>query len=191
MRIARKIMLLAVMALAAMALAAASASAQETAVEVDHEPSGANCDPCDIHIEGESRITTESGIPVSRCQDEFEGVLFHNGTGEITWNGVSDVVSPACNTTNCTITPGEDHWPINGLGEPAAGAEHITVHFCLQPLGSMTEIHCEAEVDIVNDGLHDYEFNLPPTECAPNRLVSGEWEIEDEDIHDAVELVHL
>ena len=72
MLVVRKVGLLIAMALAAMALTATTASAQETEVEVINEETGVPCNPCTVHMEGESHIRAmPSGVIVSSCHDEL------------------------------------------------------------------------------------------------------------------------
>jgi len=193
----RKIVLLVAMALSAMALAATTASAQETEVEIIDEPTGVPCNPCVVHIRGESRIlAVPPGIVVSTCTDEFNARLYHGGTGEIEWDGEPHP-SPGCNTTNCLGNPGfNPHWNVNRIGELGNGVEHTNVNFCLR--AGANEIPCTGEVLIQEHlpvGSHDYEFRTRPEgiPCAAGtRVIHGMWETEHEGgtSDQEVELIH-
>jgi hypothetical protein len=193
MSIARKLVLLAGMALAALALTASTASAENSPIEVINEHiepgAGDNCAPCTIHAKGEATISTSiGGAPISRCADEFEGLINHNGTGEIRWTG-GPHGAPGCTVSNC-IELGERHWPIFG-GHEEAGREFVIVEFCLRGGGVQLDIHCTAEVPIVHLGGHNYTLSLTNQECAGGAFfVTGAWEVES-DPHDEIEIVHL
>jgi len=175
MRIARKILLLALTVVAAMAFAASTASAQETPVEFEHE-NGDPCSPCLVHIEGESHIRdrTQPGAPiVSGCHDEFNATLWHDSSGELEWHGEDhEPVGIGCNTINCTLVPGEEHWTITDVGETAADTVHMTVRFCLNNL------HCNAEVPATETHHHHYEFSMHQLCFGGAREVEGLWETE-------------
>jgi len=195
MSTARKIMLLVAMALSAMALTATTASAQETDVEIVNEVTGDACNPCLVHIRGESRIlAVPPGIVVSTCVDEFNASLYHDGTGEIEWDGEAHI-APGCNTTNCLGGVGFDpHWEIENIGELGSGVEHTRVEFCLR--AGAGEIHCIGEV-LIQEHLparsHEYEFRTR-TEGIPcvggARVIHGMWETELEGTDTRVELIH-
>ena len=193
MRIARKILLLTVMAFAAMALAATAASANPVTVIDEHSAVGAECDPCDIHVVGEAVITAlPSGVPVSSCEDEFEGEINADGSGTIEWIGAPHGAAPGCNVVNCTnAATGPDpysewHWPISNM-EETAGSVSAMVRFCLR--AGAGELHCDAPVDIADAGGHHYVFSTHVLCGAGTREVEGEWEVESE-LHDEIEIVH-
>jgi len=196
MTIARKIMLLVAIALSVTALTATTVSAQETDVEVVDEVTSESCNPCLVHIRGESRIlAVPPGVVVSMCIDEFNTRLYHGGTGEIEWDGEAHV-APGCNTTNCLGSPGfNPHWVLNNIGELGNGVEHTHFNFCLR--AGANEITCVWEV-LIQEHLparsHEYEFRTRP-EGAPcvggTRVFHGMWETEIAGVDDdKVELVH-
>jgi len=178
MRIARKILLLALTALAAMALAASTASAQ-TPVEFEDE-AGNDCDPCLVHIEGEAHIRdrTQVGAPiVSECHDEFDATLYHDTTGEIEWHGeIDDPIGPGCNTRNCdpvVVDPAEEHWPISNVGEIATDTVLMSIRFCLNNL------HCNGvNIPAVETHHHHYEFTMHQRCFQGAREIEGHWETE-------------
>jgi len=175
MSIARKILLLALTALAAMAFAASTASAQETLVEFENE-AGENCDPCLLHIVGESllRDRQQPGAPVvSGCIDEFNVTLYHDTTGEVEWHGEDhpDIII-GCQTTNCMANPAEAHWPISAVGETGTDTLHMMVRFCLN------NGHCNGEVAVAEIDLHLYEFSMHQLCFGGAREIEGHWETE-------------
>jgi len=195
MRTATRTVLLLTIALAAMASSIATASSQETDVEVVNEVTGTSCNPCSVHIQGESRIlAVPPGVPVSTCSDEFNARLYHGGTGEIEWTGEGHV-APGCNTTNCLGSPGlNPHWAVGNIGELGDGVEHTNVNFCLR--AGANEIPCTAEI-LIQEHLparsHDYEFRTPDfgISCAGGtRVIHGMWETEFGVGEDKVELIH-
>ncbi len=195
MRIALKLLLLAMMATAAMAFTASTAVAQETEVEVvdeanDHAP----CDPCNLHDEGESHIfSLVAGAEVSTCEDEFNATISHDGTGEITWSGTAHG-APGCLPINCI--DGEEHWPIiSPIGEVGGEVEHFTVRFCLRNAPTGVESHCDGEVTIERTEIgHVYELHatiVDTTNCPGRRIeVHGFTEYIESDGDDNVEIEH-
>jgi hypothetical protein len=176
MRIARKLLLLAMMAIAAMAFTASTAVAQEeTEVEVvDEADDHAPCNPCNLHARGESHIfSLVAGAEVSTCEDEFNGKVYHGGGGEIEWTGAVHG-APGCNTTNCQAGD-EDHWPIiSPITEVGGEVEHFDVRFCLRSIASGAESHCEGEVTIERtETRHVYELHatiVDTTNCLGRRI---------------------
>jgi hypothetical protein len=170
----RKILTAAIMSLTAIALAASTAAAQETAVEFETE-AGDPCNPCLIHAEGEASIfdATQPGQPeVSSCHNEYDMMLYHAGTGEIEWVGVTHPVDPGpgCNTVNCSNPEG--HWPLSGVGERADGTVHYTRRSCLNNL------HCNAEVSVTEEGAHHYLHSMDQLCFGGARRLVGTWETE-------------
>jgi len=195
MSTARQIMLLVIIALSTTALTASTASAQETDVEVVNEVTGTFCNPCAVHIRGESRITAvPPGVTVSTCLDEFNSRLYHGGVGEIEWDNEAHV-APGCVTTNCQDLVNR-HWSVGNIGELGNGVEHTNVTFCLR--AGSSEVICTGEVLIqehIPARSHDYEFRTPAAgiPCAGGtRIVHGMWETELEGGtgDQKVELVH-
>jgi hypothetical protein len=192
MRIARKIMLLIAMALAAMAFTATTTSAQETEVEVIDEDTGNPCDPCSIHLEGESHIRAmPSGVIVLRCHDEYSFDIYHDGSGEIEWVG-GPHGAPGCNILNCTVS--NPHWTVSRLGERATGGEHLYLNFCFRVGPSGPELVCEHEVNVAEQApadSHHYELTAPPIVCAGGaRIIEGMWETENDGNQNDMEIIH-
>jgi hypothetical protein len=175
MSIARKVLLAALMALAAMAFAASTASAQEIPVEFETE-NGGNCNPCIVHIEGEShaRDLISPGQPlVSKCHDELNARLYHGGTGEIERVGINHaVVGPGCTTVNCASP--ERHWPVSAAGERADATLHVTLRFCF------SGFHCNGEVNLIETASHNYQLAMAQICFNGARRVEGNWATEGE-----------
>lgn len=165
-------------------LAAGSASAQSTPVEVVEEASGDPCDPCEIHLTGESHITAiPSGVVVSRCADEFEGDIAHDGTGELVYSSASHG-APGCNTVDCLIDPAEAAASITDIVE-SSDAANMTLRICL---GGVTgEVHCNLDVSVDQPATHQYDLSTATLCASGTRRVEGSWQLEDT----SVELVHV
>jgi hypothetical protein len=171
MHIACKVLLATPMVVAAIAFAAGTASAQETPVEFETE-AGAPCNPCVVHIEGESHIRNlfQPGQPiVSRCHDDLNARLYHNGSGEIEWLGLHHDDTFSCIVTNCSSTPFEDHWPIVLADEQADGSAHMTWRFCF------TNLHCNGGVHVTEPTSHSYHFSMQQLCFGGAYVVEGEW----------------
>ncbi len=157
---ARRLLVFVLMATAAMAFTAGAATAQETEVEVVDEANGHEaCVPCDLHAEGESHIfSLVAGAEVLTCEDEYDAVVYHDGSGEIEWTGTAHG-GFGCNILNCQ-SGDEGHWPMIGpVGEIGGEVEHFTLRFCLRNAGTGVEFHCEGEVSILDtDTAHIYEL---------------------------------
>lgn len=166
MCVARKVALLMTAVFAGAALSAGAAHAQETEVVVKTE-AGAVCNPCTIHLAGESSIFFNS-IEVSRCRDEFSVRIFSNGTGEAEWAGTARG-APGCNVVNCSSP--ERHWPIDPMGEYAASVVHLNVRFCLN------NAHCSGEVTVTEPNTHRYSASMNQT-CPTGLRVTGGWLVE-------------
>jgi hypothetical protein len=181
MRIARKLTLLLTMAIAAMALAASTASADEI-VTVVNEPGGA-CNPCNIHVAGESSLAAFHVITVSNCTDEFAASIQSNGTGQVnTWNGVNDRGN-ACTREQCRVQPGNtvrETWPFTSE-EIGSQTVELNVEFCLSPVGTMTTKNkCDVPAIVTEGASHDYEISLSH-ECDIGGTpveVHGDWHVE-------------
>jgi len=182
----RKVLLLVAVAVAATGMTAATASAQETEVEVFDEATGTACNPCTVHAEGESRIITlPSGVVLSGCEDEIDVRLYHDGTGEIEWQGTS-AFSPGCNTTNCVVN--SPHLRLRNMGELGTGQAHAYVKFCLR--AGSTEATCEAEITSQTQADHEYGLTLDAI-CLGSRRFEGSWEPESTDPQDdEIEIEH-
>ncbi len=182
------------MATAAMAFTAGAAVAQETEVEVVDEANGhAACNPCDLHARGESHIfSLFAGAEVFACEDEYDVVVYHDGTGEIEWAG-SAHGAPGCIATNCV--GGEGDWPIvTPVGEVGGETEHFAYRLCFRNnVGA--ETHCEGEMSVLNTARpHVYELTatfVDPVNCAGLRFeVHAITEYDPSDGDDNVEFEH-
>jgi hypothetical protein len=186
MRIARKLTLLLTMAIAAMAFAASTASADE-AISVVTEPGNVACNPCVIHVVGESSLAAFHVVTVSNCTDEFTANVNANGSGEVTtWNGSPDAPND-CTREQCRVQPGNtvrEHWPFTSE-EVNTNTVELAVQFCLSPVGDMTDASkakCTADVQVTEEPavVHHYLFNLSQ-ECVVGGVpveVHGSWEAE-------------
>jgi len=162
------------------------ASGEELPVEILRESPGSSpCDPCDVHVTGEMVVKAlPSGVVISRCQDELEGTINHDGGGELTWTGTADG-DPGCNFVNCTAT-GEDHWPLSTLHE-VGGRARILLRACYR--SGSTEIHCDLLVIIPDEPTHDQQFSTDQLCSGNTRLMQGDWQAE-ATAHDSLEFVH-
>lgn len=186
MRIAYKMLLVTMTAIAAMAFAVSSASAQETGVEVRQEGATGHCNPCIVHVVGESHIRdTVTGMEVSTCADEFVARIYENGTGEVEWVGRAHG-APGCNLVNCA--PPNHHWPIHRSGELGGEVEHMRILFCLRQPNTGVQLPCEGEVRITRTMTpHIYEFRMHQRCAGGTREVEGHWF----NVTDNFELFHL
>ena len=204
MRIARKLTLLLAMAIAAMAFAAANASALEP-VTVVHEGGptpGADCDPCTIHVVGESSLRAVHMVPISNCQDEFIADINADGSGEVTrWIGVDHPVDGPCTREQCEGDPDPEtfaHWPFT-MEEVGLNEVQLNATFCLTGRGTDHSIEsgCTVPVHVTEEVSqnHHYFFDLFH-ECTINGTaieVAGNWETEElhnPDEEGEVEIVH-
>jgi len=171
-------------------IGASAASAQGTPIEVLNEGSGTEvCNPCSIHLVGESSIFAQpSGIEVSKCQDELEGVINPDGTGEVGWIPTThDPVGPGCNVVNC-IDQDEQHWPLINPVE-VEGNARMTLRVCYRALSGVAEIHCDLVVTIPQTQTHDQQLTANRL-CASNtRQVQANWQTET-DAHNTLEVIH-
>jgi hypothetical protein len=195
MRIARTLLLAALATIAAFAFAASNASAQ-VHVEQEISPDAmADCDPCEIHAEshhGEtSLIHKQLGQPISTCHDEIEGEIYEDGQGHVQ---LTEAEGPRCAVTPCQGPEAE--WPIQVT--EAAGNKDIYTTFCVRLFGG-EEVHCELEVDLVDEGTHHWVVGSPERECQTGPvhgtalpiMVVGWWELEYEDRgHVNIEIAH-
>jgi hypothetical protein len=156
------------LALAAMAIAASTASAS-SAVEFDHESTGANCNPCQVTVSGEWHLNL-FGIRVMTCADTLAMEIYHNGTGHIAYaNGAHD--SGTCTRRACNgvgEAAGEAEFDIISTEETTPGSNTMTERFCLDTVSNpnATGTHCTAPIDVVELATnHLYRFDLHAT-CA-------------------------
>jgi hypothetical protein len=162
MRIARKLMLLALTAMAAMALAASTASAQTVEV-VQEDAANAHCTAvpnstsggCVIRGVGEIALVGHIfGIEAtaSDCNVNFEARIDEDGEGyaySAAYTGDA--------THNCTRTPCGLPWRIHG--EETNPGEALTVEFCARP-SSGSDNRCLTNVPISDTGDHDYRLTF-------------------------------
>jgi hypothetical protein len=156
MRIARKLMLLAITAFAAMAFAASSAQATEN-LEIIDEGTATHCSAwvegnpaggCKWHAEGEVRLFGHFfGIESTeaRCHIEIEGRVDETGDGEI--NSVV-VTNGGHGETNCaTVSPpcNLPHW-VGRIEETGPGAEQLSGYVCFDP--TETGARCEGTLTV-------------------------------------------
>jgi len=182
MRIAYKLTLLLTMAVVAAAFAAPAANATE-AITVVSEPDGNPCDPCIIHIVGESSLSAFHVITVSSCTDEFTGTIDANGNGQVnTWNGINDAPN-TCTREQCTDANGtREPWP--GTGEEVAeDAVQLNIEFCLSPVGDMTtKSRCDASAVLVEEPGENHQYSSDSSyECIFSGVpveIHGDWMLE-------------
>jgi len=187
MRIARKLILLALMAMAAMAFAASSASAQ---IEVSQE-GGAHCPAagCVVHATSEAEVDLELfGEVLTSCLNEFEANIGEDGVGEIY---SQTLTGPLCAAEPCeTVAGSPDPWPI--VGDETAGVETLFATFCvdIHSVGLQT-LCANAPINIVSVG-HAQEFSANAAVCEndPFTHVTGHWNTETDENHGSIEITH-
>jgi hypothetical protein len=193
MRLARKLMTVAVMAAAAVVISASVASAH---VSVRAEPS-ADCNPCLVTADsivnaggftGTAIIAMVGGMEINAfvCDDEFDIAFNENGLGTISnqqlHNGAPCAKSP-CGATTAESGDGT-LWPVE-IRETAQGSGQFRaeVRFCIRPAASGIETVCHLNDIIVTETNHMAIFDAPHTPCentvAPNPIleVLGRWEL--------------
>jgi hypothetical protein len=185
MRIARKLALLCLVAIAAMAFAASTASADE-AITVSNEETGAACNPCVLHVVGESRLDAFHVVAVSSCRDEFKATILNNGTGSIFHDGTgTDSASPGCTREQCENDDGtEEPWNFRSE-EIGPNTVELNVAFCLSPVDMSAKGHCaNLIIPVTEEGTapedHRYMFDVN-TECTISGTpveIEGHWDAE-------------
>jgi hypothetical protein len=202
MRIARKVVLLCAAALVATALGASAASAQEEPVEFWKE-SGTHCEPCYIHIIGESEFHSIIGA-ISECQDEFEVEVWEDPDEETgqqghVYNYTNSDESPVqpctrqmCNGVGEPAT--ETEWPFGDVVELGPNEGHLFIEVCLDTKANPNAMgaHCLFEIDFEEHFGHHTEFSTNSSCIGGAIQFIGEWESElVPSEHDAFEIVHL
>jgi hypothetical protein len=189
---ASKFSLVCITAVMAMALVASPVPAQERPVEIVEEPSGEPCDPCIGHAVGESELEF-FGIPISSCEDEFEGEAYADGSGHIYDYENNHLSSPSCTRIACNgvgEAPAEVEWDASNSGETGPNEGHSNVRFCLDnennPNGA--GLHCTAEVLGFEQGSHGGIASADFV-CPNGIHVIGEWTGET-DTHNNAEALH-
>jgi hypothetical protein len=200
MRIARKMLLLALTAMAAMAMAASTASAQT--VEITNEATGTHCGAvtltghtvsggCLLHAASTSDVVLEAfGSVSSVCANEFTGRTHEDGGGYL-FN--QTLTGPDCDTAPCTEAGGVKRpWPAT-ISEEGPGALTLEANFCVRAHLSIFEfdVQCELHVDVTVDGHDGATFGSEPERACENTSdfgVAGDWALEP---NQGLELAHL
>jgi hypothetical protein len=210
MRIARKLMLLALMVMTVMALSTPTASA--VGVELTDEETGIHCgiisSSCLVEAHSESSgwtITAHllNGVEVVAltCQDEFIASVGEDGEGALINQVLSGATCPnkPCEATSQSSGDG-DPWPVH-FNEVDVGVFQMHMVFCLEPAaGGGSGRNCEITVDINDNGSHHYEFlavdavcgGTPPPAGVRAVEVDGHWLTEEHttSAHTNVEISH-
>jgi hypothetical protein len=213
MHFAKKLALLCAMALAAMALGASTASAQtEEPVEI-WEEDGSHCEPCHIHVTGESELHPVIGNPISQCEDEFEAEVWEDEFDEnrdpeieeihqghiYDYDNHDESATQPCTRQMCNgvMEPADEiEWPITNMGETTTNAGHMTVRFCLDTKANpgAAGAHCTVEIDVTEEvsPTHHYVFRAVNDPCFGGLVrLNGEWETEElPEEHGAIEIIH-
>jgi len=156
-------------------------------VEVFREAFSEDCGPCDIHLIGESSIfSMPTGVELSTCQDELEGTIAGDGTGDLVWVS-SPHGGPGCIVSNC-LAAGEADWPLTSLVE-VGGEARLTLRVCYRAAVGV-ESHCDLVLAIPAAPGHDQELTADDLCVSNTRRVVASWETETES-HDAIEFVHM
>ncbi len=162
MRLVRTFALIAVVAVTAVGVTATAAHAQMEPAEVSQEQLTGNehCNPCTVHIIGESAWTIELfGEVVTVCNIELDMEVNENGSGEF--------VNQALTGSNCGLQPCDDtHWPIE-TWEAGPDDFRLEYQFCVSsPLFGVVDCHLEG-VFIDRDPVdsHLIEFTTDAEQC--------------------------
>jgi hypothetical protein len=165
MRIARKLLFVALAALAAMAFSATTASAidhtPEETTTIKNESTGVACTTatktsgggCTIHATGEVELWGDVfGVSVlgSNCITEFTGRVGGDGKGFVD----TVLLSDHAGVNDCTRTPCNLPWDAQAK-ERLGGHEVLESTFCVTG-GPTTEV-CHVELPIFKIGPHDYK----------------------------------
>jgi hypothetical protein len=181
MRIARKLILLAIMA---MALSATTASAQ---VELTDEETGLHCgvasSSCLVEIGGSYWITLHltNGVEVTagNCSDYLVASVGEDGEGFFTVQTIIGAFCPnkPCEATSQTAGNG-DPWPLH-LDELDPGVFTLHAVFCYEPAaGGGAQRNCEIVLSVDDWGDHFYVFNAFDETCAGTPPPTGVRAIE-------------
>jgi hypothetical protein len=146
-----------------------------------HE-TGAHCDPCEIHLTGESQIAVSPIGVISACEDELTAEIYEDGTGHITDLTSQDHATISCITQNCNgvgEAAGETEWPTQ-IEESGPSSEEVPFRLCLDSKANPngTAFHCDVAAELVSGGNHEYEIVLDDESCNGSLLVSAQWEVE-------------
>jgi hypothetical protein len=193
MRVARKLVLVAVMAGTAVAMSASVASAH---VSVRAEPS-ADCAPCLVTADsvvnaggftGTAIIAMVNGIEINTgvCEDEFDASISENGLGTISnqeLHGGATCAKKPCGATTAESGNGTA-WPVE-IRETAQGSGQFRaeVRFCVRPDSSGVDTICHLNEILVTEANHMMVFDVPHTPCEntgppnPTLEVLGRWEV--------------
>jgi hypothetical protein len=217
MRLARKLFILAAMTMAAMALTAGSASA----VEVSNEANGVHCTAVTIDehhaVSGGCRVeaTSEVGQPtqvqafngmtfvtISTCADHFEAAIGEDGTGYLYQAVTSQSGTAPCTRTQCDESHLAEHHPHALIPWPLTveSTSSMEITFCLRDVNAeegTAGTTCHTNVDITDDGDHQYEFRAtgaPGSGSCENlgggARVIGHWNVTPTVSHPAIEIAN-
>lgn len=191
MRIARKLMLLAMMAIAATAFMASSASAEiglPDAVEITDEDLGTHCGAvtptpngatggCFLHADSETGTLVSLelfGEALTECTNSFDARINEDGHGYIynqVFGGGAPCVAVPC---NAVTGPGFRPWEV-AVQEPRPGVEHLIANFCVVVGG--VQIDCTIEVGMHIHSHSEVEFFANQSPCFEDDTlhVTGHW----------------
>jgi hypothetical protein len=181
----------------AMTMTASVASADES-IAVAPKPV---CDPCTIHVVGESSLAAFHVVTVSNCTDELIIEVYSDGSGYITrYLGVNDPPN-SCTREQCTAGPSKTPIPWDFDGEEIdVGTVRLTLDTCLTLKASDHSVQefCNNVPVIVTEqtpGGYQYLFDVSH-ECTvggtPKEL-HAHWQTEathNPDEETEVELIH-
>jgi hypothetical protein len=192
----RKLLLALCVTAATLAFTAFNASAAPGPIHFINEDTLEHCDAsignCDVHIASVTPTTIVRVIAgveqlISSCTDEFEATLDENPFGSAIHNQSLTGPVGVCTTRPCDQA-GLTEWPIHSGLETAPNEGGLRLRFCLvSTLDGITPFPCEINVQVVEEGDHDYELraNGVPTgsHCVLGPVteaeVFGHWVIED------------
>jgi hypothetical protein len=193
MRIARKLMLLAVVAVAAMAFTASSASA----VGVNDEASGEPCSAvsnthhgdgtggCQIHATSVTPIELATSLGMILCDNEFEARV--DGAGEGYIYGQTLTNCQGGTVVPCAESGVVDNWVVHLNAEDSMEAT-----FCVTAFGFIN-VTCHLPSVTVAQAAHDdVTFSVSHTqkcEGSSTQSVEGTWVAEVDDNHPPLEIV--
>jgi hypothetical protein len=182
-------------------LATAAQAEDPEPVEALKESNMTHCAPCVVHFTGYSEWAVHIGTfeqLVSVCEDELEGLIYEDGSGEITIYENDAATSPSCVRIKCNgigEQMSEAVWPFD-INESRGGAPHVVARLCADSASNPngTGFHCEMELDLDELADHAWEVTAVVEQCpeispGTNVEFAGMWDIED-DGHDSLELVH-
>jgi hypothetical protein len=184
-----------VTAFAVLALSAATATADT--VEVTSEVDSAHCDIEALNCrffagsEGETEVWAHFlavQILISKCADQFEGVIGEDGEGSIYTYGT--LPSAGCTRENCSGAEGV--WPTH-LRETGANQERLAVRLCLADLMGQNPRHCdiELEAETTHESIEAFADETPCTNTANPKLeISGHWVTQLDGDHPPLEVTH-